>query len=165
MAIITLGGKTVHTKGELPETGSKAPSFVLTRMDLTDLSSEEFAGKKVILNIFPSLETGVCSASLRRFNQLAAGLENTVVLCISKDLPFSFKRFCAAEGIDGVICGSEYKDTSFSDRYGVIMTDGAFSGLMSRAIVVIGADGSVVYTEQVPEIGQEPDYDRALAAL
>ena len=165
MATITLKGAAVQTVGSLPAPGIKAPDFTLTKSDLSSVSFSEFAGKKVLLNIFPSIETSVCSASVRRFNQEAAALDNTVVLCVSRDLPFAHKRFCEAAGIEGVITASEYKDSSFSDAYPVKMIDGAFAGLFSRAVVVIDENGIVRYTEQVPEIGQEPDYEKAIAAL
>ena len=165
MAHITLGGNPVTTAGELPKVGSVAPDFKVTKTDLTDTSLNEFRGKNIVLNIFPSIGTGVCSASVRKFNELAAGMNNTVVVCISRDLPFAHNQFCEAEGIENVIPTSEYKDNGFSDNYHVKMLDGKFEGLLSRSIVVIDAEGKVIYTEQVPEIGQEPDYDKALAAL
>lgn len=164
MAQITFRGNPIQTAGSLPETGSTAPDFSVVREDLSTVSLSDFKGKKVILNIFPSLDTAVCAASVRRFNAEASKLQNSVVLCISKDLPFAQKRFCAAEGLDNVITGSEYRDTSFSSAYGVIMTDGPLQGLLSRAVVVINEEGRISYTEQVPEITQEPDYDKALAA-
>ena len=165
MAQITLGGNPVTTVGDLPEVGSKAPDFKVTKTDLTDTSLGDYGGKNVVLNIFPSIGTGVCSASVRKFNELASGIENTVVVCVSRDLPFAHKTFCEAEGIENVIPTSEYKDNGFSDNYHVKMLDGKFEGLLSRSIVVINAAGTVIYTEQVPEIAQEPDYDKALAAL
>lgn len=165
MAHITLGNDPVTTTGDLPEIGSKAPDFKVTKTDLTDTTLSDFLGKNIVLNIFPSIGTGVCSASVRKFNELAAGKENTVVVCISRDLPFAHKQFCEAEGIDNVIPTSEYKNNGFSDNYHVKMLNGKFEGLLSRCIVVIGTDGKVVYTEQVPTIGQEPDYDKALAAI
>ncbi len=165
MAQITLGGNPVTTVGDLPEVGSKAPDFKVTKTDLTDTSLSDYSGKNVVLNIFPSIGTGVCSASVRKFNELAAGTENTVVVCVSRDLPFAHKSFCEAEGIENVIPTSEYKDSGFSDNYHVKMLDGKFEGLLSRSIVVINSEGTVIYTEQVPEIAQEPDYDKALAAL
>ncbi len=165
MAKITFKGNPVNTAGSLPTVGSAAPDFTVVKMDLTPMSLSEFRGKKVILNIFPSIDTGVCAASVRRFNVEASKLSDTVVLCISKDLPFAQKRFCAAEGLDNVIPGSEFRDTSFSNAYGVRISDGPLQGLLSRAIVVVDEKGTVVYTEQVPEIAQEPDYDKALAAL
>ena len=165
MARITLGGNPVTTTGELPEVGSVALDFKVTKTDLTDTKLSDFHGKNVVLNIFPSVGTGVCSASVRKFNELAAGMNNTVVICVSRDLPFAHNQFCEAEGIENVIPTSEYKDNGFSDNYHVKMLDGKFEGLLSRSIVVIDSDGKVIYTEQVPEIGQEPDYDKALAAL
>jgi len=145
--------------------GSKAPGFKLTTGDLSTKSLSDYQGKKVILNVFPSIDTGTCAASVRAFNQKAAGLDNTVVLCISKDLPFAQGRFCAAEGISNVETLSEYKDSNFSDAYQVKIADGPLAGLLSRAVVVVGEDGTVKYTEQVAEITDEPNYDNALAAL
>ncbi len=165
MATITFKGSPVHTQGELPEIGSKAPEFKLTGIDLSEKSLSDYKGKNVVLNIFPSVDTGICAASVRHFNQSASGLENTVVLCISKDLPFAQSRFCAAEGLENVVSLSEFKNENFSQDYKVKMTDGPLEGLMSRAVIVVGVDGNVKYTEQVPEIAQEPDYDNALASL
>jgi len=145
--------------------GSKAPDFRLTAGDLSTKSLNDYKGRKVILNIFPSIDTGTCAASVRAFNEKAAGLDNTVVLCISKDLPFAQGRFCAAEGISNVETLSEYKDSSFSDAYQLKITDGPLEGLLSRAVVVIDEDGTVTYTEQVSEIANEPDYEKAIAAL
>ena len=164
MSQVTFKGNPINTAAELPKVGSAARDFTVVKTDLSSISMSEFKGKKVVLNIFPSIDTPVCAASVRRFNEEAAKLNNTVVLCISRDLPFAQKRFCAAEGIDNVITCSEYRDSSFSDAYGVKILDGPLAGLFSRAIVIIGEDGTVVYTQQVPEIGQEPDYDKALAA-
>lgn len=165
MAQITLGPDPVSTTGELPEIGSKAPDFKVTKTDLTDTSLSDFLGKNIVLNIFPSIGTGVCSASVRKFNELAAGKENTVVIAVSRDLPFAHASFCEAEGIENVVPTSEYKNAGFSDNYKVKMLDGKFEGLLSRCVVVINPEGNVVYTEQVPTIGQEPDYEKALAAL
>lgn len=165
MASIHFKDGTVHSAADLPTTGTKAPDFVLTKTDLSDVSLKDFAGKNIIFNIFPSIDTGVCATSVRRFNQLASGMNNAVVVCVSKDLPFAHKRFCGAEGIENVVMTSQYKNNSFSAAYGVDMIDGALVGLMSRAIVVVGADGTVKYTEQVPDIGQEPDYQKALDAV
>ena len=165
MAQITFKGNPIHTAGSLPKVGSTAPDFRVVKSDLSTLSLGEFKGKKVVLNIFPSIDTPVCASSVRRFNAEANKHKDTVVLCISRDLPFAQKRFCAAEGLDNVITGSEYRDSSFSQAYGVCIVDGPLSGLLSRAIVVVDRQGKVVYTEQVPEIGQEPDYDKALAAV
>ena len=165
MAKITFKGSPVHTQGELPEVGSKAPDFQLTGIDLSEKNLSDFKGKNVVLNIFPSVDTGICAASVRHFNQSASDLENTVVLCISKDLPFAQSRFCAAEGLENVVSLSEFKNDSFSQVYNVKMTDGPLEGLMSRAVIVVGEDGNVKYTEQVPEIAQEPNYENALASL
>jgi thiol peroxidase len=165
MAQITLGPDPVKTSGDLPPVGSKAPDFKVTKTDLTDTTLSDFLGKNIVLNIFPSIATSVCSASVRKFNELAAGKDNTVVVAVSKDLPFAHKNFCEAEGIENVVPTSEYKDNGFSDNYHVKMLDGKFEGLLSRYIVVIDPKGTVVYTEQVPAIGQEPDYEKALAAI
>lgn len=165
MAKITFKGNAAHTAGTLPALGSAAPDFKLTKSDLSDASLKGYLGKKVVLNIFPSLDTPVCAASVRRFNAEASKLDNTVVLCISRDLPFAQGRFCAAEGLNNVITASEYRDSSFSDAYGVRIQDGPLAGLLSRAVVVVDESGKVKYTEQVPEIVQEPDYAKALAAL
>jgi thiol peroxidase len=165
MAKITFKGNAAHTAGTLPAVGSAAPDFKLTKSDLSDASLKDYLGKKVVLNIFPSLDTPVCAASVRRFNAEASKLDNTVVLCISRDLPFAQGRFCAAEGLNNVITASEYKDSSFNEAYGVRIQDGPLAGLLSRAVVVVDESGKVKYTEQVPEIVHEPDYAKALAAL
>lgn len=165
MAQITHKGNTVNSAGSLPAVGSKAPDFELTGLDLGTIRLADFAGKNLVLNIFPSIDTGVCAASVRQFNQRAASLSNTAVLCVSKDLPFAQKRFCGAEGIENVKMGAEYKNDGFTANYPVKLMDGGLAGLMSRAVVVINAEGTVVHTEQVPDIAQEPDYDKALAAL
>ncbi len=165
MAQITFKGNAIHTSGSLPKMGGQAPNFSLTKSDLSSASLSEFKGKKVVLNIFPSIDTPVCASSVRRFNEEASKLDNTVVLCISRDLPFAQSRFCAAEGLKNVITASEYKDSKFSDAYGVRIVDGPLAGLLSRAVVVIDPAGKVAYTEQVPEIAQEPNYSKALAAL
>ncbi|MBG0860818.1 MAG: thiol peroxidase [Bacteroidales bacterium] len=165
MAKITLKGNPVNTSGNLPATGSIAPGFTLVKSDLSTFSSSELSGKRLLLNIFPSLGTSVCVAALRKFNQLAAGMANTVVLAISKDLPFVHRDFCAAEGIYNVITLSGFRDTAFGKAYGVDILDGLFAGLYARSVVIINESGKVIYTELVPEIGQEPDYDAALKAL
>ena len=165
MATVTFKGNPVKTAGALPTVGSLAPDFSVTTSDLTDISLTDQRGKQVILNIFPSLDTAVCAASVRRFNEEASKLRNSVVLCISRDLPFAQKRFCAAEGLENVITASEYKNSSFSDAFGVKIQDGPLAGLFSRAVVVIDEKGTVTYTEQVPEITREPDYQAALATL
>ena len=165
MADILFKGNPIKTAGEIPQPGDVAPEFKLTGIDMQDKQLSDYRGKKLILNIFPSIDTGVCAASVRKFNQEAAGLDDTIVLCISKDLPFAQKRFCGAEGIDNVVMLSEFKDQNFSREYHITMTEGPLAGLMSRAIVVVDPEGSVVYSEQVPEITQEPDYDTALKNL
>jgi thiol peroxidase len=165
MAQVLFKGNPVNTAGQLPAVGSQAPSFRLTKTDLSDVSIEDFKGKKVVLNIFHSIDTGTCAASVRRFNQEAAGLDNTVVLCISKDLPFAHNRFCEAEGIDNVVPVSQYKDSSFADAYGVQYTDSVIEGLLGRAIVVVDENGTIIHTEQVEETSEEPDYDKVLAVL
>lgn len=165
MARITFKGNEVHTAGSLPAVGSKAPDFKLTAGDLSEKTLADYQGKTIILNIFPSIDTGTCAASVRKFNEKASSLDNTVVLCISKDLPFAQGRFCGAEGIENVQTLSEYKDAGFSDAYQVVITDGPLAGLFSRAVVVIDSDGTVKYTEQVSEIADEPNYDGALAAV
>jgi thiol peroxidase len=145
--------------------GEAAQDFSLTKSDLSPVTLSEFKGQKVVLNLFPSIDTSVCAASVRRFNEEASKLKNTVVLCISKDLPFAHGRFCAAEGLKNVITASDFRDSKFSDAYGVRILDGPLAGLLSRAVVIVDERGRVTYTEQVPEIGQEPDYAQALAAL
>ena len=164
MAEVTFKGNPVHTAGSLPDVGAVAPDFKVIKSDLSPMSLANFKGKRVVLNIFPSLDTPVCAMSVRRFNAEANKLKNAVVLCISRDLPFAQKRFCGAEGLNNVITGSEYQDSSFSDAYKVRIMDGPLAGLFSRAIVVIDGAGKIAYTEQVREITQEPDYDKALAA-
>ena len=164
MAETAFKGTPVHTVGDLPTVGQQAPDFTLTGADLGDIALSDLTGKRVVLNIFPSVDTGVCAMSVRRFNELAAGLDNTTVVCASADLPFALARFCGAEGIENVTVASDFR-TNFGEAYGVTMADGPLAHLLSRAVVVVDAEGTVVYTEQVPEIGQEPDYDAALAAL
>lgn len=164
MATITLQGNPLETCGELPAVGSAAPAFTLTKTDLSDVTLQNFAGKTVILNIYPSVDTGVCAASTRKFNELASGKADVAVLCVSADLPFAHSRFCGAEGLDNVVSLSDFRNKDFGNAYGVTITTGVLAGLLSRAIVVI-KDGNVAYTEQVPEIAQEPDYDAALAAV
>jgi thiol peroxidase len=163
MAQITLGGNPINTVGELPAVGSPAPGFTLTGTDMSALTNDQFSGKPLLLNIFPSVDTPVCATSVRTFNERAAAA-GVAVLCVSNDLPFAQKRFCGAEDIENVTTASGFRD-SFGADYGVTIADGAFAGLLGRAVVVIGADGNVTYTELVPEIAQEPNYDAALAAL
>lgn len=165
MAEITLKGNKIHTCGELPAVGSQAPDFVFTKTDLSDVSLEDFAGKRIVLNIFPSIDTSVCAASVRRFNEEANKLENTAVLCASLDLPFAHQRFCGAEGLENVIPVTELRKRAFGEDYGVRIIDGPLAGLFSRAVVIIDNNGKVIYTEQVPEIAQEPNYEAALKAL
>jgi thiol peroxidase len=165
MAKITLKGNTIQTSGSLPSVGTKGPDFKLTKTDLSDASLGDFKGKKIVMNIFPSLDTSVCATSVRKFNAEADKLANTVILCISKDLPFAHNRFCATEGLKNVISLSELRDDSFSKAYGIKIMDGPMAGLFSRAIVVLDTSGKVVYSEQVPEITQEPDYEAALKAV
>ena len=165
MAKITLKGNPINTSGHLPSKSSKAPDFILVKSDLVNLSLSELKGKKLILNIFPSLDTSVCATSVRKFNQLAAGKTNTVVLAISKDLPFAHKRFCTTEGITNVVTLSGFRDTTFGKSYGIDIIDGPLAGLYARSIVVVDEKGIVTYTQLVPEIVEEPDYDAALEAL
>lgn len=165
MASITLKGNPINTVGNLPSVGSQASDFDLIKNDLSHTSLADFAGSRVILNIFPSLDTGICAASVRTFNEKASGLENTQILCISRDLPFAQARFCGAEGIDKVITASDFANGKFGDDYGVTITDGPMANLHSRAIVILDQDHKVIYTEQVPEIVQDPDFEKALAAL
>jgi thioredoxin-dependent peroxiredoxin len=165
MAEIKLSGNVIHTCGMLPAVGSQAPDFVLTRTDLADVSLKDFSGKKIVLNIFPSIDTPVCAAAVRKFNAEAGTLANTVVLCVSIDLPFALKRFCGAEALEQVIPAAELRRRKFGEDYGVRIVDGPLAGLFARAVVIIDGQGKVIYTEQVPEIGQEPDYAAALKAL
>jgi thiol peroxidase len=165
MAKITLKGNSINTCGALPAVGSQAADFVLTKTDLADISLKDFTGKKIVLNILPSIDTPVCANSVRRFNVEAAKQKNTVVLCISVDLPFALNRFCGAEGLQNVIPVSELRKRKFGEDYGVRIIDGPLAGLFSRAVVIIDEKGKVIYTEQVPEIAQEPDYEAALKAL
>ena len=161
---MTFHGSPVHSVGELPAVGSYTPAFELVGADLGPVSSESLSGRRVVLNIFPSVDTGVCATSVREFNKRASGLANTVVVCVSKDLPFAQTRFCGAEGLDDVVTASAFR-SGFGEDYGVALADGPLAGLLSRAVVVIDADGTVLYTQQVPEIGEEPDYEAAVAAL
>ncbi|MGJ7540911.1 thiol peroxidase [Brevibacterium luteolum] len=164
MATTAFQGDPVSTNGSLPETGSKAPAFELVGTDLSSVTSADVAGKRVVLNIFPSVDTGVCADIVRKFNELAGKLENTTVICASKDLPFALGRFCGAEGLDNVTSASAFR-SSFGDDYGVRMTDGPLAGLLARSVVVLDENGVVLHSQLVPEIGQEPDYDAAVAAL
>jgi thioredoxin-dependent peroxiredoxin len=165
MATITLGGNAINTSGTLPQVGTVAPDFTLVKNDLSTISLADYKGSKLVLNIFPSVDTGTCAASVRNFNAKAGALENTKVLCISRDLPFAQKRFCGAEGIENVENLSDFKDGSFGKAYGLEIADSAFAGLHSRVVIVIDESGVVKYTEQVPEVANEPNYDAALASL
>lgn len=165
MATVTLKGNTIHTSGQLPSIGSQAPNFTLVKNDLSTCTLDDFKGSKLVLNIFPSIDTSPCSLSVRQFNQEAAELENTKVLCISRDLPFAQARFCASEGIDNVINLSDYIDNSFGKAYGLNFIDGPLKGLNSRSVIVLDENGKVTYTEQVPETAEEPNYKAALEAL
>ncbi len=165
MATVAFQGAPVNLCGELPKVGESAPKFGGVKGDLTTVHLPEFLGKKVVLNIFPSLDTPVCAASVRRFNKEAASLENTVVLCVSKDLPFAQSRFCTTEGLNDVVALSVFRCHHFDERYGLTMTDGPLKGLLARAVVIVDEEGRIAYEELVPEITHEPDYDAALAAL
>ena len=165
MATIALKGNPIHTTGNLPPVGSQSPDFLLTKTDLSDVSLSAFSGKRIILNIFPSLDTAVCAMSVRKFNAEAEKHPDTVTLCVSKDLPFAHARFCSTEGLSNVIPASELRNAAFGQDYGVLITDGPLAGLLSRAVVVIDVNGKVIYSEQVPDIVQEPNYDAALASL
>ncbi|UCD35585.1 MAG: thiol peroxidase [Nitrospiraceae bacterium] len=164
MAKVTFKGTPVETKGPLPAVNEKAPGFMLTNSDLGDVSIHDYAGKQIILNIFPSIDTPVCAASVRRFNEEAGKLPNTVVLCVSADLPFAHKRFCEGEGLNNVIPLSVFRSKMFGEDFGVIITAGPLAGLLSRAIVIIDEKGMITYTQQVAEISEEPNYEEALAA-
>jgi thiol peroxidase len=165
MAKVTLKGNPIHTNGDLPKPGSTAPDFKLTANDLKDLSLADFAGKRKVLNIVPSLDTEVCATSTRKFNEKAGSLPDTVVLIVSADLPFASKRFCVAEGLKNVVPLSLLRDKKFAQDYGVLLVDGPMAGLCGRAVVVLDAANKVIHSQLVPEIVQEPDYDAALAAL
>ncbi|MGL5406026.1 MAG: thiol peroxidase [Propionibacteriaceae bacterium] len=164
MANISLRGTCVHTVGELPAVGSQLPEFTLVAANLSELTKADFIGRRLVLNIFPSIDTGVCSMSVRKFNEEAANLVNTTVLCVSMDLPFAMTRFCGAEGLETVITGSAFRST-FGADYGVTLADSPMAGLLSRAVVVADEDGVILHSELVPEISQEPDYAAALAVL
>ncbi|MCL1980465.1 MAG: thiol peroxidase [Proteobacteria bacterium] len=165
MATITLQGNSLETCGTLPVKSSQAPDFKLVKTDLAEVSLADYQGKQIVLNIFPSIDTPVCAASVRRFNKAAGELANTVVLCVSADLPFAHTRFCETDGLNNVESLSVFRSPAFGKDYGVTITTGPLAGLLARAIVIVDPKGKVVYTEQVPEITQEPNYDAALAAL
>ncbi len=165
MATITLKGNAFHTVGELPAVGSQLADFKLVKTDLSLLQNSDLKGKKVVYNIFPSLDTDVCASSVRKFNTTASTLENTVVVCVSMDLPFAHKRFCTTEGLANVVSASDFRGGNFGKDFGLTIADGPLMGLLSRAIIVADENGKVIYTEQVPEIVQEPDYEAALKSL
>ena len=165
MASITLGGNPIHTSGELPKVGSKLADFKLVKNDLSIATLGDFAGSKLVLNIFPSIDTGTCATSVRKFNTSASQLENTKVLCISRDLPFAQKRFCGAEGLENVVNLSDFQEGSFGKANGLEIVDGVLAGLHSRSVIVVDENGMVSYTEQVLEIANEPNYEAALASL
>jgi thiol peroxidase len=165
MATITLGGNPISTSGTLPKIGTIAPNFSLVKEDLSLVELINYKGQKIILNIFPSIDTGVCATSVRAFNQRAATLTNVKVLCISRDLPFAMKRFCGTEGIENIENLSDFNTGDFGKSYGLLIQDGPLAGLHSRVVIVIDENGVIKYTEQVPEIAQEPNYDAALAAI
>lgn len=165
MALITLGGNPINTSGQLPTVGSKLADFSLVKNDLNIASLKDYTGSRLVLNIFPSIDTGTCATSVRTFNSKAADLANTKVLCISRDLPFAQKRFCGAEGIENVINLSDFKDGSFGKINGLEIIDGVLAGLHSRVIIVVDVTGEILHTEQVSEIANEPNYEAALAVL
>jgi thiol peroxidase len=165
MAKITLGGNPINTSSELPKTGTKLVDFKLVKSDLSTATLNDFSGRRLVLNIFPSIDTGTCATSVRKFNESASKLENTTVLCISKDLPFAQKRFCGAEGIENVINLSDFKDGSFGKINGLEIVDGPLAGLHSRVVIVADENGTILHTEQVAEIADEPNYEAALAVL
>lgn len=165
MSTTAFKGNPVQLSGHLPEVNSTAPNASLTDTQLSDFTLADLKGTNVILNIFPSVDTGVCAASVREFNKRAASLDNTKVICVSKDLPFAHKRFCGAEGIENVVSASEFKNNNFSEAYGIEMKDGPLAGLMARSVVVINTEGQVVHTEMVDDITHEPNYDAAIQAL
>ena len=159
MATVTFKGSPVNTNGNLPAVGEQAPDFKLVGAGLNEISLADYKGKRVILNIFPSIDTGVCAASVRNFNKVAASNDNVIVICVSKDLPFAASRFCGAEGLDKVITASDFRYNSFADNYGVLLTDGPLAGLLARSVVAIDENGKVVYNQLVPEITEEPSYE------
>ena len=165
MATITIGGNSIQTSGELPKVGTKATDFALVKNDLSTVTLADFAGSRLVLNIFPSIDTGTCATSVRKFNEKASQLDNTKVLCISRDLPFAQKRFCGAEGIENAISLSDFKTGRFGQDYGLEMIDGALNGLHARVVIVLNENGIILYAEQVAEIADEPNYENALAVL
>lgn len=165
METIFFNGNPCHTYGQIPAVGTFAPGFDLTSKDLTDVRLSDYIGKRVVLNIFPSLDTPVCATSVRKFNQAAADLENTVVICISEDLPFALARFCSTEGIANLVAASAFRSTMFNKNYGLQIVDGPLAGLLARAVIVVDTDGKVIFSDLVEEITHEPDYKGALSVL
>ena len=165
MAKITFKGTEVNTSGNLPKVGDKAPAFSLVKGDLSEVVLSDLKGKNIVLNIFPSIDTGVCATSVRKFNKEASSLKNTVVLAVSADLPFASGRFCTTEGIENVESASVFRSPEFAKEYGILMTDGPLKGLLARAVVVVNPEGNISYTELVPEIGQEPNYQTAINSI
>ncbi len=165
MPTVTLKGTPVHTKGNFTQTGHQAPDFTLVKSDLSELTLSSLKGKKVILNIFPSLDTALCAMSVRKFNELATQIDNTVVLAISKDLPFAHARFCTTEGIKNVTGLSAFRNNTFGEDYGITLTDGPLAGLLARAVIVLDEQGKIIYAQLVPEITEEPDYEKALRSI
>lgn len=165
MSAITLAGHIIHTNGELPKTNTKALDFKLVKADMSTTTLADFAGSRIVLNIFPSIDTSTCATSVRKFNEKASALENTKVICVSRDLPYAQKRFCGAEGLANVMNLSDFKEGRFGKDYGLEITESKLEGLHARAVIVIDENGTIVYTELVPEIVNEPNYDAALAAL
>ena len=165
MAQITLKGNPINTVGELPKVGESAKNFVLVKSDLSRVTLRDFMGTRIVMNIFPSLDTGTCAASVRQFNKLAGEMKDTKVLCISRDLPFAQARFCGAEGLENVITLSDFATGEFGKTYGLEIADGPLQNLHSRVVIVIDKEGKVIYTEQVPEIVNEPDYSKAIEVL
>lgn len=165
MEKLTFSGNACHTCGEVPKVGSEAPGFTLTGKGLEEVKLDDYRGKRVVLNIFPSLDTPVCAASVRRFNQAASTLDNTVVLCISEDLPFAMGRFCTAEGLENVVVASAFRSPEFGIKYGLTIEDGPLRGLLARCVLIVDENGKLIYRDLVKEITNEPDYDAALAAL
>ncbi|AZA60481.1 MULTISPECIES: thiol peroxidase [Chryseobacterium] len=164
MSTITFKGNPINTIGNLPEVGKDAQEFTMVSGDLSEKNLADYTGKRVVLNIFPSIDTGICAASARKFNEEASNLDNTVVINVSRDLPFALSRFCAAEGLNNVETLSDFRG-NFGEDYGVTLSDSPLKGLLSRAVVVLDEKAKVIYTEQVPEIGQEPNYEAAIASL
>ncbi len=165
MATVTLKGTPFKISGELPSKGSKSPDFMVVKNDLSEITNADLKGKRVVLNIFPSLDTAVCAASVRKFNVEAAKLKNATVVCVSKDLPFAHTRFCTTEGIENVVSASAFRDTSFGNSFGVTIEEGPMKGLLARSVVVLDETGNVIYNQLVPEITQEPDYEAALESI